>query len=852
MFIKKIYFLIIVLFSSVSLASQEVAPITIEEAYVTYATSDYFRIVEVLLNSVKAFSTRPIVVIGVNADVPFSKEKYPFMIAKRIDEEVNSWNQGRFLKPKVLLAAGVRNAVYLDADIILNKGCDALFNNCQKLGSIPFAQIHFENLGPNPSIMKAMDIKKKSMPYVHDPVIVYSETCIPFIQEWDNACIEYGHLAEHEEFILNHLLWKHQLENCYIKISAPYYGWSSDYLSGYTLFNGVRHIDFYSFHGCKNPGEAQEILDRLIERDSQPEMTKSEIESRRLGEKPFVTADIRYELGNQMFQVAAAVAIALDNDYDATFPDLDRCDCWEIQENRHHIFGRLNTKIPKNEIEYIYNDSKGICPIPVKPNMKLEGLFQSERYFYRHKEAIKDLFAPSEHILSYLNNKYSHILNHPCTVGVHVRTFIKDYGHLPTIDELHAFAGIEYYEAAVQEFPADALFVVCSDNIEWCKANLAHIAPNIVFIEGNKHYHDFYLLSLCQHNITANSTFSWWAAYLNRNPHKVIVTPDNWFGRWWAHNTENIVLKDWIRISRDPQKKQVKAESSEHSSVAVYKEIKDIKHPTYQDYKHIQEYLTHGKREGLEKLADTEMKIRNMKIIGSKDDEYPERKLIAVNSSLDEKENCVVLYSSFNLNFKQGQERLIEHIKNSDYKGHILSYHGGWPDLEGGSLVLAHVPFAFKSCIIKEAQALGYKRILWLDSSILPLTSLSNIFNWIKDKGYFAVANYHSIEDYCSPQAAGYFGFNLKNTGNLVSCQAGFLGVDVTRDEGRTILDEFYKAAFDEYAYYSPRSDQSALSLILHKHHFLDLLECNKVATYSRSNITPESLFLVEWGFVHR
>jgi len=279
-------------------------------------------------------------------------------------------------------------------------------------------------------------------------------------------------------------------------------------------------------------------------------MTVLMLHSPSLEAKPFVTADLRYELGNQMFQVAAAVAIALDNDYEAYFPDLDRCPWWGMPDNRDYVFWRLNAEEPNEPIEYTYQQN-GVCfPIPAKPNMKIAGDFQSERYFAHHKEAIINLFSPSDHIIGYLQRKYANILAHPCSVAVHVRTYIKDYGHLPTIDELHAFAGINYYEKAVKLFPSDALFVVCSDNIEWCKANLAHIAPNVVFIEGNEHYYDFYLMSLCKHNITANSTFSWWAAYLNRNPDKVIVTLDNWFGKWWGQGTVHIVPKEWIRISR--------------------------------------------------------------------------------------------------------------------------------------------------------------------------------------------------------------------------------------------------------------------------------------------------------------
>ncbi len=264
---------------------------------------------------------------------------------------------------------------------------------------------------------------------------------------------------------------------------------------------------------------------------------------------PFVVGHLQYELGNQMFQAAATLSYAWDHGFDAYFPNLSECPWWDLPINRHYFFSRLNPNPPPKDLEFIYEDD-GTIPIPLRENSKIHGGFQSEKYFAHHKDRILEVFAPLPEILEHLHQRYQHVLDHPCTVAVHVRTYLKDYGHLPTDDELHAFAGIPYYEKAVKLFPEDALFVVCSDRIDWCKEHLAHIAPNLIFIENSAHYYDFYLMTLCHHIITANSTFSWWAAYLNRNPDKIVVTPDHWFGRWWAYATENIVLKEWIRLSR--------------------------------------------------------------------------------------------------------------------------------------------------------------------------------------------------------------------------------------------------------------------------------------------------------------
>jgi hypothetical protein len=120
-----------------------------------------------------------------------------------------------------------------------------------------------------------------------------------------------------------------------------------------------------------------------------------------------------------------------------------------------------------------------------------------------------------------------------------------------TRKDFHAFPGIAYYERAVSLFPEDSLFIICSDDIKWCKNHLSHLSKNLIFIEGNIHTHDFYLMSLCKHNIISNSTFSWWAAYLNPNPDKITVTPDHWFGMWWDHLTENFMVEGWISVPTD-------------------------------------------------------------------------------------------------------------------------------------------------------------------------------------------------------------------------------------------------------------------------------------------------------------
>jgi hypothetical protein len=282
-----------------------------------------------------------------------------------------------------------------------------------------------------------------------------------------------------------------------------------------------------------------------------------------------------------------------------------------------------------------------------------------------------------------------------------------------------------------------------------------------------------------------------------------------------------------------------------------YASISDLFHPSSSDYYAIQNYLTYGERRGLEKLKDTERQQRNFRIIGSGPNEEIQSGLISVNTDIHERENCLVLYASFNQRFPEGLKRLVKIVQNSDFKGHILYRIGGWPDLEGGSLVLAHVPFAFKVCAIKEAQRLGYKRVLWLDSSVVPLISLNRIFDMIAEKGYFVFANFHPVGPYCNSEVAEFFGYTHRETYSLLSCQAGMTGVDLTSERGREIVDLWYKAAQDKNAFFSARSDQTALSLVFHKLRLTEFLDIRRAAEPGRIPVTADSILLVDRNSVN-
>ena len=89
----------------------------------------------------------------------------------------------------------------------------------------------------------------------------------------------------------------------------------------------------------------------------------------------------------------------------------------------------------------------------------------------------------------------------------------------------------------------DVVFFIFSDDIEWCKQQTIFNGENIVFPSIDDKYIDLCIMSMCDHNIIANSSYSWWASYLNKNPDKRIIAPSIWFG--FNCNLDDLYMDNW-------------------------------------------------------------------------------------------------------------------------------------------------------------------------------------------------------------------------------------------------------------------------------------------------------------------
>jgi len=261
--------------------------------------------------------------------------------------------------------------------------------------------------------------------------------------------------------------------------------------------------------------------------------------------KSFVVGDLEGQLGNQLFIIATTVSLALDHDATPIFPDLKKKKLYNIPINRKEVFSHLHSRLP-DDTEYSYHYKEPYyhyAKIPYRPNMRISGYFQSEKYFAHHKQEILALFAPPPKILAYLTEKYSDIITHPDIVSIHVRFYHED-----PEQKCHLAPRRAFYEKAITYFPPDTQFIVFSNQMEQCKELLSGLGRNLRYIENEEYYHDFYLMSLCKHNILSNSSFAWWAAYLNPNPSKIVIAPKAWNNAAYGLDTKDLIPDEWIAI----------------------------------------------------------------------------------------------------------------------------------------------------------------------------------------------------------------------------------------------------------------------------------------------------------------
>jgi hypothetical protein len=239
-------------------------------------------------------------------------------------------------------------------------------------------------------------------------------------------------------------------------------------------------------------------------------------------------------LGNYLFQIAATYAYSLE--FSKNF-SIDISDIMVVHKPLSNYSNNILKKIKfvTNEsfTKFFHQSGHHYEPIPFfDSNLKLIGHFQSEKYFFNFSSEIKNLFEIDEITKKYLNEKYFDLYKNPnCSIHVRRGDYLNHPNHHPVLDR-------EYFKNVINKFDSNTFFYIFSDDLNWCKENFDFV-KNKIIVEGNTDVQDLYLMSMCNDNIIANSSFSWWAAWLNQNENKKIYAPKNWFGPAYSHFNMN-------------------------------------------------------------------------------------------------------------------------------------------------------------------------------------------------------------------------------------------------------------------------------------------------------------------------
>ena len=279
-------------------------------------------------------------------------------------------------------------------------------------------------------------------------------------------------------------------------------------------------------------------------------------------------------LGNQLFQYAAARALALRHGA-AVKLDLTGFEAYGLRRYElgnypiaaqvaraeeiaaivrpvpAGIFARIMTRLqgplPSHYREPHFHYDEGLAR--QKLPLYMDGYWQSDRYFADAADILRRDLSPLDP-LEPENARVAELIRSCSAVSLHVRR--GDYVTNSHTNAYHGVCSLDYYRTAVAHVCAalpEAHFFIFSDDHDWTRTNLDLGYP-ATFVEANppdRGFRDIQLMSMCHHHVIANSSFSWWGAWLNPSPNKIVVAPQRWFAGT-DKNTDDLVPAGWVRL----------------------------------------------------------------------------------------------------------------------------------------------------------------------------------------------------------------------------------------------------------------------------------------------------------------
>jgi hypothetical protein len=276
-------------------------------------------------------------------------------------------------------------------------------------------------------------------------------------------------------------------------------------------------------------------------------------------------------LGNQMFQYAFASIIAKKNNtkllIDTTFFKTNNKNTSSIardfgldifnlhlKEYKKTFYKRLIYKLKPlkryNEPSLNFNNEA----LNLKSPIYISGYFQSYKYFLGFEDFIKDLFTFPKNNIGVKNENILKKIKFEDSISIHIRR--GDYINNKKTNQVHGTCSLDYYLSAIKRITKNEnkkySIYFFSDDINWVRKKFKDLNFDKEFIDhntGNKSWIDIFLMSNCKHNIISNSSFSYWAGWLNNNPNKTVIAPKQWFvDPVLESQTKDLIPKLWIRL----------------------------------------------------------------------------------------------------------------------------------------------------------------------------------------------------------------------------------------------------------------------------------------------------------------
>ena len=267
-------------------------------------------------------------------------------------------------------------------------------------------------------------------------------------------------------------------------------------------------------------------------------------------------------LGNQMFQYAGLRGVADNRGFDWVIPrpesygdsNYGLFDCFEMSNVKEENFGMINGQNVATGQFHFNQDFFDRCP----DNVNLHDYFQSQKYFSNIENQLREDFTFKAEILDPCQEIVSDLEN---PIFIHVRR-----GDYVNSQNAHPVCPVEYYKEALTHFDDEVPVLVFSDDIDWCQEQELFAGDRFMLSEYNERYpqscdtndgrqnalipyFDMCMMTLCSGGIMANSSMSWWGAWLISNPTQPIIAPKQWFGEQYKdYNMNDLRPEGWIQV----------------------------------------------------------------------------------------------------------------------------------------------------------------------------------------------------------------------------------------------------------------------------------------------------------------